>query len=136
MYIVYDVRTLYVDFDVTKLLKQGENAVGAELGNYKWTYLDTFCNATANGGPDGCRAFRMQLVVNMSDSSQVVVVSNERYASAIILILEVCMLSNPRYSRQYNVEYCRLPLLITLLHFSALSLVYATLAVGKVDMGR
>lgn len=40
---VYDVRTLFVDFDVTKLLKPGSNnTVGGELGHYKWTYLDTW----------------------------------------------------------------------------------------------
>ena len=73
---VYDVRTLYVTFDVSDLLQSGKmNTIGAELGNYKYTYLDTWCNATASGGAAGCLAFLLHLHVNMSDGWQFVLTS-------------------------------------------------------------
>jgi len=36
---VYPKRMSYMTFDVSKLIHPGANAIGAELGNYKWGYV-------------------------------------------------------------------------------------------------
>ena len=70
-------RVLYVAFDLTNVLKAGaSNAIGALLGNYKYGYLDIWCNSTAAGAtfeqPGGpCQTFRLQLVVTLTDGSSV-----------------------------------------------------------------
>jgi alpha-L-rhamnosidase len=55
---VYDVRTLYIDFDVKPMLKAGtRNTLGGELGHYKWTYLDTWCVVVLNV----CASYQIKL---------------------------------------------------------------------------
>ena len=66
---VYPKRVNYVAFDVLPMLVPGENVVGALLGNYKWGYTDVWCNMTAAGGPDGCRAFLLRLEVTLADGT-------------------------------------------------------------------
>ena len=66
---VYPKRVDYMAFDVLSMLAPGENVVGALLGNYKWGYTDVWCNMTAAGGPDGCRAFLFKLEVTLADGS-------------------------------------------------------------------
>lgn len=68
---VYPARVNYVAFDILKFLKPGHNAIGAVLGNYKWGYTDQWCNMTRAGGPDGCRALLVQLVVVMADGTKI-----------------------------------------------------------------
>ena len=68
---VYPSRVSFTAFDVLPLITKGHNAVGAILGNYKWGYTDVWCNMTTAGGPDGCRALILQLVVTMADGSVV-----------------------------------------------------------------
>ena len=67
---VYDQKILFLSFNVTSLLKAGSsNALGARLGNSKWGYLDIYSNRTkhADQSGDSSRAFRMALVVTMTD---------------------------------------------------------------------
>jgi hypothetical protein len=60
---VYPQRILYTSFDITEHLRNGFNAVGLRLGNYKFGYTDVWCNMTTAGGPDGCRAGVVQIYV-------------------------------------------------------------------------
>ena len=64
---VYSRRTYYTTFDVTAQLLPGANSVGVILGNYKWGYTDIWCNMTASGGPNGCRAAVLRLDVTLKD---------------------------------------------------------------------
>ena len=67
---VYPRRTLYMTYDVTTMLvPDAVNIIGAQLGNYKWGYNDVWCNMTESGGPNGCRALALRLVVEY-DTSQ------------------------------------------------------------------
>ena len=67
---VYPQRTLHASYDVTALLRPGaSNVVGVQLGNYKWGYDDVWCNMTASGGADGCRALALRLVVEYEDDA-------------------------------------------------------------------
>ena len=64
---VYPRRTLYMTYDVTTMLvPNAVNVVGVQLGNYKWGYNDVWCNMTESGGPNGCRALALRLVVEYS----------------------------------------------------------------------
>ena len=67
---VYPYRVLYSTFDLLPLLRPGHNAVGAMLGNYKWGYLDVWCDMTRAGGPNGCRAFTLVLLIELADGSR------------------------------------------------------------------
>jgi alpha-L-rhamnosidase len=74
-------RVLFVPFDITDLLKSGENAIGATVGTAKYGYLDIWCNSTAHGeqfgNPGGaCMALMARVVVNMTDGTSVVVGSD------------------------------------------------------------
>jgi hypothetical protein len=73
---VYPYRVMYSTFDVLPLLKPGPNVLGAILGNYKWGYTDIWCNMTSAGGPNGCRALQLQLVVQMADGTELVHTTN------------------------------------------------------------
>ena len=73
---VYPKRILFNTFDVTSLLHAGSNAVGAILGNYKWGYTDIWCNMTTAGGPNGCRALSLQIVVEAADGTRSVHTTN------------------------------------------------------------
>ena len=68
---VYPKRVHYIVHDVLEALVPGENVVGALLGNYKWGYTDVWCNMTAAGGPDGCRALIFKLELTMEDGTVV-----------------------------------------------------------------
>eukprot|EP01047_Picozoa_sp_COSAG01_P109235 COSAG01_NODE_38121_length_494_cov_0.643038_2_plen_101_part_01 len=57
-------------FDVLGRLRPGHNALGAMLGNYKWGYLDVWCDMSSAGGPDGCRAFVLQLSITLDDGTE------------------------------------------------------------------
>ena len=39
-------------------------------GNYKWGYTDLWCNMTTAGGPDGCRALILTVIIVLQDGSQ------------------------------------------------------------------
>ena len=73
---VYPYGILYSSFDVLAMLRPGHNAVGAMLGNYKWGYLDTWCDMTTAGGPDGCRALIVQLSVMLDDGTELLHTTN------------------------------------------------------------
>ena len=67
-------RVLYVSFDLTKILKPGANALGALLGNYKYGYLDVWCNMTAAGETFGqpggaCQTLKLMAVANFTDGT-------------------------------------------------------------------
>ena len=71
---VYPKTIYYSTFDITDVLTAGTNTIGAVLGNVKWGYDDLWCNMTAAGGPDGCRAFVVRIeadgeVLDTSDVS-------------------------------------------------------------------
>lgn len=66
---VYSQRVLYQTFDISPLLRAGQNTVDVLLGNYKFGYTDIWCNMTAAGGPNGCRALILRIDVTMSDGS-------------------------------------------------------------------
>jgi hypothetical protein len=68
---VYHQRMHYVTFDVADLLKSRSNQVVVALGNSKWGYIDTWCDMSRAGGPDGCRAMIFQLRMDMADGSRV-----------------------------------------------------------------
>ena len=68
---VYHQRMHYVTFDVADMLLSGmTHELVVLLGNYKWGYLDTWCDMSEAGGPDGCRAFILQLRVTFADGSE------------------------------------------------------------------
>ena len=67
---VYPYGILYSTFDVLDLLVPGHNALGAMLGNYKWGYLDVWCDMSSAGGPDGCRAFVLQLSITLDNGTE------------------------------------------------------------------
>lgn len=70
---VYPTRVKYLGFELannTALRPPGTpNTLVATIGNYKWGYLDVWCNITAAGGPDGCRAFIFALQIEYTDGS-------------------------------------------------------------------
>ena len=64
-----------IDTDAESLgrshVSSGEvNHVGALLGNYKWGYTDVWCNMTESGGPNGCRALALRLVVEYASAQE------------------------------------------------------------------
>jgi hypothetical protein len=64
----FDRRVFFVSFDITSMLAPGaRNVFGAFTGNGKYGYLDVWCNVTLNGGPDGCRTFRMVAEILFTD---------------------------------------------------------------------
>lgn len=67
----YKERIAYETFDITSMIQSGgePNVFGAALGMYKWGYLDVWCNMTARGGPPGCRALILLVVVHTSDGA-------------------------------------------------------------------
>lgn len=75
---VYTQRLLFVTFNITRAIVPGPNIFAVELGNYKWGYLDVWCNMTAAGGPDGCRMWLMQVVVEFSDGQRASYVTDPR----------------------------------------------------------
>jgi alpha-L-rhamnosidase len=69
----YDERALFVTFNLTKLLHPGRNnALGAQLGNGKWGYLDIYANrsAVADQSGDSTRAFLMLLEVSFDNGTK------------------------------------------------------------------
>ena len=69
---VYSKTVMYRTFDLTDALAANATSwVGAILGNYKWGYTDLWCNMTAGGGPDGCRALLLRVNVTMEDGTTV-----------------------------------------------------------------
>jgi len=67
---VYSKTVYYQTFDVTDMLMEGENQVGVLLGNYKFGYDDLWCNQTYRG-PDGCRAFILNLTLEHNDENNI-----------------------------------------------------------------
>ena len=67
-------RVLYVSFDITEALKPGTNTLGGLLGNYKYGYLDIWCNSTAAGetfgNPGGaCQTLKLMVTANYTDGT-------------------------------------------------------------------
>lgn len=60
---VYSKRVVYETFDVADSLQGGVNEVGLLLGNYKLGYNNMWCDMIAAGGPNGCRAAMINVVV-------------------------------------------------------------------------
>jgi hypothetical protein len=63
------VRMLYRQYDVSSLLQDGGNVLGARLGQCKYGYQGSFC-AGAHGSTATCRAFSMNLVIRYADGSE------------------------------------------------------------------
>jgi hypothetical protein len=67
---VYHQRMHFVTFDVAELLVSGgSNLLVATLGTAKFGYLNTWCDMSHAGGPDGCRAFILQLRITFADGT-------------------------------------------------------------------
>ena len=65
-----------IDLTQTKTLKPGANALGALLGNYKFGYLDVWCNMTAAGETFGqpggaCQTLKLMAVANFTDGTSI-----------------------------------------------------------------
>ena len=60
---VYSKRVVYETFDVVHSLQGGINEVELLLGNYKLGYNNIWCDMIAAGGPNGCRAAMISIVV-------------------------------------------------------------------------
>lgn len=73
-----DQRVLYVSFEVTDLLRPGQNAIGARLGNGKFGYLDMYANRTlANDqSGDATRALLLLFVATLDDGSSLTLTTN------------------------------------------------------------
>ena len=74
-------RVLYVSFDIADALKPGTNSLGGLLGNYKYGYLDIWCNATAAGDTFGlpggaCQTLKLMVVVKFTDGTSTSTGSN------------------------------------------------------------
>lgn len=66
----YSKTVLYSTFDIAPMLRVGQtNQIGALLGTCKFGYTDLWCNMTKAGGPDGCRALLLKVVVTMADDT-------------------------------------------------------------------
>jgi hypothetical protein len=70
-------------FDVLPLLRPRHNAVGAMLGNYKWGYIGVWCDMSKAGGPDGCRAFVLQLSVTLDDGTELLHTTNSNHSTQV-----------------------------------------------------
>lgn len=83
MYTRFDRRTLYVTFDVTGHLRQGDNVIGVLLGNGWYNHQSTavwyFDMAPWRARPKFC----MDLHVTYSDGTREVIVSDQNWKSAL-----------------------------------------------------
>ncbi len=79
----YRKTVLYSTYDVTSLIRKGENAAGAMLGNGAWNLRKTEGRWSWGSGEDtfGNPCFLMQLVITFKDGSQSVIVSDETWKS-------------------------------------------------------
>lgn len=82
MYTRFDRRTLYVTYDVTNLLQQGQNAIGVMLGNGWYNHQSTavwnFHNAPWRGRPTFC----MDLRVTYTDGSVETITTGKDWKTA------------------------------------------------------
>ncbi len=71
---------LYSTYDVTLLLKKGENVAGAMLGNGAWNLLKTEGRYSwGRGNPLGSPTFFMQLMITYEDGSNDLIVSDNSW---------------------------------------------------------
>jgi alpha-L-rhamnosidase len=77
----YRKTILYSTYDVTSLLKKGENVAGAMLGNGAWNMLRTEGRWSWGRGNNslGSPAFFMQLMISYEDGSKEVIASDESW---------------------------------------------------------
>lgn len=82
MYTRFDKRTLYVTYDVTKLLQSGKNALGVVLGNGWYNHQSTavwdFHNATWRNRP----AFCMDLRIMYEDGTVETIVTDKKWKTS------------------------------------------------------
>uniref|UniRef100_UPI003216C3D0 family 78 glycoside hydrolase catalytic domain n=1 Tax=uncultured Draconibacterium sp. TaxID=1573823 RepID=UPI003216C3D0 len=80
----YRKTILYSTYDVTSLLKEGSNVVGAMLGNSAWNMRKAEDRWSWGGGGSsfGNPLFFMQLMISYTDGSHTVVVSDDTWKSA------------------------------------------------------
>jgi alpha-L-rhamnosidase len=79
----YDKRALYVTYDVTDRLKQGENAIGAMLGN-GWYNSHTRCEWNFDKAPWRDRPrLLLQLRVVLADGTEQTIVSDDSWHATI-----------------------------------------------------
>lgn len=81
----YPYRINYQVYDVTSMIKEGGNAVGALLGNMWWSSTLTKTGFRYNSGP---LRFIMQLVVNYANGNADTIITNEQWKSAFSPIAE------------------------------------------------
>ena len=74
------VRSLYMQYDVASLLRDGANVLGARLGFCKYGYQGSFCTG-AHGSLPACRAFNLHLVIVFKDGTQQTVASGSNSSS-------------------------------------------------------
>ncbi|MEC5146469.1 family 78 glycoside hydrolase catalytic domain [Chitinophaga sp. 212800010-3] len=83
MYTRFDRRTLYVTYDVTPLLQQGQNAIGVLLGNGWYNHQSTavwnFHEAPWRGRP----AFCMDLRITYTDGSTATISTGKDWKTAL-----------------------------------------------------
>jgi len=83
MYTRFDRRTLYLTHDITKLLKEGKNAVGVLLGNGWYNHQSTavwyFDEAPWRARPSFC----MDIRITYSDGSQETITSGTDWKTAL-----------------------------------------------------
>ena len=83
MYTRFDRRTLYVTYDVTKMLREGENAIGVLLGNGWYNHQSTavwyFDEALWRARPKFC----MDLHINYSDGTKEIVSSGTDWRTSL-----------------------------------------------------
>ena len=86
---LYEKRCQYQVYDVTKQLHQGENAVGALLGNGWWSSgLGWAGGHERHAKPGENLRFLLQLEVQCADGSQHTILTNGTWASHVSPILE------------------------------------------------
>lgn len=83
MYTRFDRRTLYVTYDITKNLSEGENAVGVILGNGWYNHQSTavwyFDKAPWRARPKFC----MDVRIKYEDGSEEIVSTNENWKTSL-----------------------------------------------------
>jgi len=102
------VRMLYRQFDVAGSLFEGENVLGARLGQCKFGYEGSFCSG-AHGSLSACRAFNLQLTIVFQDGTQQVVASHASSAAPTAVHgtsrwLGTTALNPIRYTHLYHGE--------------------------------
>jgi len=97
----YPTRIQYQTYDVTSLLKQGENAVGAILGNLWWSSGLGWRGSKVYS--DGPLRFLMQLVVDYADGTSETFVTGENWMTHDAPIVENSLYHGETYDARLEM---------------------------------